>query len=221
MHIPERFNKAAEGVYVQKWISDPQADKILGHYNNDALAILNSDLGHYREFKEFLASRLPRILGYYRSVVAIGGGSPKFEAEILGAKNILVFDGFADTYESFDEDFRKIFEIDPDTHIRYFARDLSEPISPSVPGCVTFVHFLEHCSSWDSVCRWIAAQDEDIVIYGPNIEAANDDSWFHFRPIDHNVFFTIDAISEIGRICGYQVESLAYSDDMLVWMKKK
>ena len=88
--------------------------------------------------------------------------------------------------------------------------------------CVVFCHVLEHMPNFETVKKWITKQDADIVIYGPNIESAKHPGWVHFLTdeFDHNTFFTIDAITEVAEKAGFEVVSMAYSDDMLLWMRK-
>lgn len=88
--------------------------------------------------------------------------------------------------------------------------------------CVSFVHFLEHLT-WDTIVKLIKEQTTDIFIYMPNIEAAKDDTWFHFARfvVDHNTFFTMDAMRQLGESLGYDVSAKAYKDDMFILMKNK
>lgn len=222
MYIPEILTEVSPGVYERKEKGNPLSTVPGMRYEKDAVKILKNDFIHYSGMKKYLAKQLPELFNYYKTVTAVGGGSPKLEAFLLQASKIDVLDGFADTYKLFDSRFRAIYNIESDVGIKYIQRQLDRPFSiPTNPDrCVTFIHFLEHCSNWNTVCSWIRNQKNDILIYGPNIAAAVDDKWVFFRPEDHNVFFTIEAISEIGRQCGYLIKSLSYSDDMLVWMRR-
>jgi hypothetical protein len=221
MFIPKTFENVEPGVIVRKEINNPQTIEISQHYENDALRILQSDRIHYAALSMVVKQKLPTLFNKYKEVVSIGGGSPKFEVSILNPLYITVLDGFADSYAKNNQSFRQIFDVHKNVFIQYNACNLDTPASPTIGNdCISFVHFLEHCDSWKTVKAWIKAQKNDIVIYGPNIEAAHDDNWFHFRPVDHNVFFTIEAITKFAEKIGYTVESIAYSDDMLVWLKK-
>ena len=221
MYIPEHFKEVSKGVIVRKEINNPQTIDIQAHYENDAINILVSDNCHYSGLYSHILNVMPELSNAYYDVVSIGGGNPKFEVAILKAVDITVLDGFADSYKAKDTQFRQIFNISEDVNIDYRKCDLSSPFSPTIPlnSCVSFVHFLEHCDSWETVKAWIKDQESDIVIYGPNIEVAQDADWFHFRPKDHNVFFTIEAIAAYAKEIGYTVESIAYSDDMLIWLR--
>jgi len=221
MYKPEAFTETTPGVFEQNIKSNAQTEVIGEHYANNALAILHSDKRHYDGFKLFVNEHMPELIHKYKNVTAIGGGSPKLEVSVLNAENITVVDGFADTYQNTDADFRHIYGADK-VNIEYVNKNLGKPYKIEVEnGCISFVHFLEHCANYKTVEKWLSLQENDIVIYGPNIEVAQSPDWFHFRPLDHNVFFTIEAISEIGRKNGYMVKSRSYSDDMLVWMYKE
>ncbi len=127
-------------------------------------------------------------------------------------------------YEDTLKDFKEIFNLS-DIQISYSDKTLSEPFEIEAPegGCITFVHFLEHCQSWDLVKQWIEKQKHDIIIYMPCIEAAQNENWVHFHgnAVDHNVFMTAETLVNVGIKCGYKCKSLRYSDDMLVWMEKE
>lgn len=222
MYIPQTFKEVSSGVYERKEKGDPLSEALSMHYEIDAITMLENDFVHYSDLKKYLVGYLPEILNYYKTATAVGGGSPKLESLLLQTPEIVVMDGFADTYNLFDSKFRAIYNIESDVHIKYLQRHLDRPFKiPKLAGdCVTFVHFLEHSTNWDTVCSWIEKQENDILIYGPNISAATDAGWIHFRPSDHNIFFTIEAISDVGKQCGYSIKSLSYSDDMLIWMRR-
>jgi hypothetical protein len=220
MYIPEILKEVSSGVYERKEKGKPLSTVSGKQYEKDAVTILKNDFIHYCGLKKYLVRHLPELVNYYTTVTAVGSGSPELESFLLQASEIIVLDGFADTYKLFDSKFRTIYNVESDVGIKYLQRQLDRPFTISkVPdGCVTFVHFLEHCTNWNTVCSWIRNQESDILIYGPNIAAAVDAEWIFFRPVDHNIFFTIEAISEVGRQCGYLIKSLSYADDMLVWM---
>ncbi len=222
MYIPEILKEVCTGVYERKEKGNPLSTFLIKHYEEDAVTILKNDLTHYHDLKKYLARYLPELLNCYKTVTAVGGGNPKVESYLLQAAEIDVLDGFAETYKLFDSKFRAIYNVESEVRIKYTQRELYHPFKIlKAPGsCTTFVHFLEHCTNWNTVCSWIQNQENDILIYGPNIAAAVDDKWTHFPHKDHNVFFTIDAIADVGRQCGYLIESLSYSDDMLVWMRR-
>ncbi|MDD3119167.1 MAG: hypothetical protein PHQ27_08320 [Victivallales bacterium] len=222
MYVPPNFIEISPGVFEKAEKGNPVSHETGAHYDIDALNILHSDFLHYRGLKTHLNTVMPELMLHYSRAVAVGGGSPKFEFTILEAREIEVLDGFAATYSRYDRNFRDIYHVDDHIKISYLEQALDHPFT--VPAadrtCVTFIHFMEHAASWETICAWIAAQENDLVIYGPNIAAAHDQNWFHFRPVDHNIFFQIPAIVAVGERNGYHVTALPYSDDMLVWMRR-
>jgi hypothetical protein len=222
MYIPQILEEVSSGVYERKEKCNPLSAALCAHYESAAVRILENDLVHYRGLRKYLAGYLPELLCHYEKATAMGGGNPKLESFLLHAPEIVVVDGFADTYKSSESQFRTIYNVGSNVNIKYVRRQLDCPykVPADDKSCVTFVHFLEHAANWDTVCSWIENQENDIVIYGPNIAAAVDADWYHFPTVDHNVFFTVGAIAQVGKQCGYLIQSLSYSDDMLVWMRR-
>jgi len=222
MYIPQLFKEISFGVYERKRKGDPLSAALEAHYESEAIRILESDFIHYSGLRKYLAGYLPELLSCYKKAIAVGGGSPKLESLLLQTREIIIMDGFVDIYKLSDSQFRTIYHVGNDVNIEYLHNQLDCPfkVPAADNSCVTFIHFLEHCINWETVCSWIENQENDIVIYGPNIVVATDDNWFHFSPVDHNVFFTTEAIAEVGKQCGYSINSLSYSDDMLVWMRR-
>jgi len=223
MYIPENFTMVQPGVAERKNPGDAQSDELEQHYESKAIQILHSDRTHYRRLRRYVAGLLPELLYYYSDATSVGGGIPKFETTLLHASQVTVIDGFAETYQGYEKKFREIYGIGEKVRIDYRKQQFDRPFeaSCSPTGCVTFIHFLEHCSHWQTVCDWIACQRNDVVIYNPNIAAARNAEWVHFQPSDHNVLYTIDAMMDVGRQCGYPyIQAMPYCDDLLVWMRR-
>jgi len=225
MFIPKNFKQISTGVIERIVPGDNLTLEISDFYKTESLRILNNDKVHYAGLKESVKLWKPELLTKYKSCLAIGGGNPKLEYVILGCKNIVVADGNADTYKTSDKIFREIYEIPESVTIPYYNmyfKNASTCVLQNAPDieCVSFVHFLEHCRNFETLCDWLKNQTKDIIIYGPNIDVAPNDNWWHFLPPDHNVFFTVKAISDLGAALGYKVDSMTYSDDMLVWFHR-
>jgi hypothetical protein len=178
--------------------------------------ILRADNGHYNNMFPVVENLMPGLIGKYKNVTAIGGGFPKFENTILKADHVTVIDMNTDLYIGMEDMFREAFKTS--IEMKYQNKILDEPFALE-SDCVTFVHFLEHMPNFETVKNWINCQKIDIVIYMPCIEAAQNENWWHYND-QHNVFFTVDAIKEVGEKAGYKCEALRYSDDMLIWMKR-
>ena len=222
MFIPNYLEEVTEGVWQRKEIIKSEDVYSVKHPKDVWLNILTSDKVHYKTMYPIINTQIPWLAGKYKRVVSPGGGLPKFETQILKANEITVYDFISDTYLELLDPFKEIYGIQ-DTRINYEEGNLYSPFCANKDqDCVCFVHFLEHSNNWDIVKEWIALQKTDIVIYGPNIEAAQGMNWHHFHnhKVDHNVYFTIEAMVELGESLGFTVTSLAYSDDMLVIMKK-
>jgi hypothetical protein len=224
MYIINYLTKIEKGVFERK----EQIENANCIYEiNDATKlrvedILKADKGHYERLLPVVEKEMPEIIGKYKNVLSIGGGFPKFEDKILKAKKAVILDMNTALYVEMEKHFRNIF--DSKIVLSYHRHHLNNPVwmdngIKSSSWCTTFVHFLEHMESWQKVKAWINAQQSDIVIYMPCIEAAKDEHWFHWHD-QHNVFFTVEAIVKVGESAGYTCQSLRYSDDMLIWFKR-
>lgn len=223
MFIAPYLEEVAEGVWQRKEIIKSESIYVVNHYKDELLRILKSDKVHYENMLLAINEQMPELVGRYKKVVCPGGGFPKFETQILKASEVIIVDLIADVYLKNLDSFKEIYSIDEKTNISYQKSKTLEPFQiKNNQDCICFTHFLEHSESWENVKKWIALQSSDIIIYGPNIAAAQAINWHHYHNhnIDHNVFFTIEAITKVAEKSGYHVNSLAYSDDMLVHMHK-
>lgn len=223
MYIPEYLKPVVPGVWQRKDIITSLSVYAGKQDINEAIAILKADKVHYEGLLRYVEKNMPELIGQYNNVFSPGGGSPKFEVTILKASEITVSDMIVYYYVKTYDEFKKLFAVGDKVNVRYVQNYFKEPFAAPQCDCVAFIHILEHSNSWEEVKQWINMQETDIVIYGPNIEAAKDENWVHFynnAPVDHNVFFTVDAIVNEGRKAGYVCRALSYSDDMLVWMKR-
>ena len=216
MHIPDHFTETYPGVYERTEQNDSQSGDILDHYTNDAEKILRNDLRHYTKFAPKLGEVLDDAGINCEHVVAFGGGHPKLEAT-AGFRNITVVDGMADTYKQHAKLFNELYLSDWQ-NVTYVQRFITaEMIRKMIwVGTCTFVHFLEHMTAEMTRDILRAVIPHDIIIYGPNIRAARDGSWFHFKPIDHNTFWTGEALCGYLQDIGYTTTLLEYSDDYLI-----
>ncbi|MDP2401500.1 MAG: hypothetical protein Q8M66_05925 [Actinomycetota bacterium] len=218
MFIPDYLKNTEPGVYVRREPVSNESIYMIEIYRSAMLKILQSDKPHYERLLLEALEKMPSLIGAYKKAASPGGGHPKFESAIMGVDHVTVYDMITDFYKETQPDFLSLF---PQVEIEYQKMSLGNPFKIKNADVVCFIHFLEHCQSWDKVVDWINLQNKDIVLYGPNIEAAQNMDWHHFHGhnVDHNVFFTIEAIERVATAAGYTCQSFAYSDDMLVWMR--
>lgn len=222
MYIPNYYENVADGVWQR--IKPINSLDIYNkeHEMSPFIGILHADKAHYENLNNVVSTKMPELPKKYRKLVSIGGGCPKFEVSILNVLEINIIDICPDFYLKAMPHFREIYDIPNYVETNYLKKFITEPFTIKDADCVAFIHFLEHQNTFEQVKKWIQLQETDIVIYGPNIEASKDEHWYHFgdNNIDHNVFFTMDAIMKIGTDAGFSCSSFAYSDDMLVWMRR-
>lgn len=222
MFIPNYYTQVDNGVW-QRTQPVSSFDFYNKEHNLESfINVLHADKSHYNNLNKVIAEKRLELSKPYKNVVSIGGGCPKFEIEILKATNISIIDICPEFYQKAMPYFKEIYNIPETVTIKYLKQFITEPFAVDNTDCVAFIHFLEHQNTFEQVKKWIQRQKNDIIIYGPNIEASKDANWFHFgdNTIDHNVFFTIDAIMKVGTDAGFSCSGFAYSDDMLVWLKR-
>jgi hypothetical protein len=212
MHIPKQYTETHPGVIERKEYFS--SEEFYKNYNDleDYKRIIDADLPHYQRM--CVDNPFPDVVGKYDNILSIGGGIPKIETFYLKANYVRVVDMKAEIYQQLLPYFREKYNVDSEIKYVHFEYD---PLAE----CVSFVHFLEHLQ-WNDIKELISSQTTDIFIYMPNIEAAKNDDWFHFAgfQVDHNTFFTMDAMKELGESLGYKFKGKAYHDDMFIWLYK-
>lgn len=214
MHKPERYEETETGVYEQKAFWDPCADDRQDDYKERAIRILEVDQGHYRKHTELIKAFCRGLDP--TPITSWGGGHPKLEAMVFPHSAIYIYDGAADMYK----------ETAPEFYSRYGGErrcwwesciiDTAKIAkSQEFTELNTFCHVLEH-QSWATVKEWLRACTKPVLIYGPNIEAAHSDGWFHFRPPDHNTFATAEAMKSVLRERFQDVDSITIDEDYLI-----
>ncbi len=185
--------------------------------------ILNSDLKHYENMLPDVQKRMPGIIGKYKKVVTVGGGIPKLETSILQAESIKVVELIPEMYKPLMAEFKELYNVPDSVEIKYEKKAIKQPYGLKEADVVVFCHFLEHQKSFKTIKKWLEYQKTDVIIYGPNIRKAKGMNWIHFgdHNIDHNTFFTIEALVSVAKEFGYSCETLEHSHDMLVWLKKE
>ena len=200
------------------------SDDIIQGYDDYAIQGLKNDLVHYDgmmkgrevELKEFRSSLYDRIY-------ALGGGFPKLET-YTHVNSIVVFDGIDYVYRKHMDSFRKIYDYQSELlYSKAFIENVKIynmlELDPSSNTLISFCHFLEHQSKafhlelLEKLPRGI-----DVVIYGPNIEAARNERWTHFNWKYHHTFIPKQRMLEILKGYGYKIKTeFSYSDDMFIW----
>lgn len=206
------FEWTAPGILTRTVFREPNSKAVQAHYRDDAVTILNRDMGHYQALESALEKHCPQIFGRYHTVVAIGGGHPKLE-RFFSKRSIVVVDPLWENYASLHKEFVKRY---PTTcSVSYQA-----PPAPEKAPLTTFVHILEHLTPVQ-IGEALVNVPKDIVIYGPNVDHAKHQHWWHFRPEDHNTFYTFDGMRELLESHGFVIQcGLAYSDDYFFWAQR-
>ena len=215
MHIPETHKETVTGVYERIDPSPPTDSVIQESYRNRAEQILRADKNHYERHAPVIRKKITEAGIPFDYCVAWAGGHPKLEAK-AGFELIDVVDAIAGMYEDSDGLFQELYGP---TQVQYLEM-------PILPGIVeshrlyvgisyanTFVHFLEHLTRLEAIELLKACDGTPIIIYGPNIESAQNDGWFHFRPADHNTFWTGDAFARLLGTLGYGNVSICNIDE--------
>jgi len=212
MHIPERYTETHTGVYEQDHVGATVSQGLKEHYADGAERILQNDQRHYRKLTELLNKRIDAAGISRTSCVAIGGGHPKLEVT-AGFERIVVLDALANEYGEKHELFEKYYGA---ANVEYMQA-VSDFQNIKINGTVTLVHFLEHLTADAGTELIEQVATNPLIIYGPNIQSARNEDWFHFRPADHNTFWTAEALEAQLRDVGYdRVDVTPYSDDYLI-----
>ncbi len=208
MHIHERYTETEPGIYTQEFVS-PVSDEIGESYKERAIKILDLDQRHYRKHQ-----------GDFRTAVAghgidlsdcdsWGGGHPKLEATI-GFAHITVHDYCADMYEQTHPEFAIRY---PECAVEYLHGDFDIYVANETYAVNVFAHFLEHQTPQEARALLTFCNGNSIIIYGPNIAMARNDDWIHYRPDDHNTFWTGSALAGFLKSIGYKHVTVNYIDE--------
>jgi len=215
---------------VKKEVPKSSSEK---NYSTQSVRSLNNDKKHYEKLKETLNKRDFTFVNYQK-VFAFGGGFPKLESFIIDTSSIVVFDLSATEYEGNINKFSEVFDyID---ELQFVSVDLLDSsiseyifsnITPDGTYLFTFVHFLEHLSFEDILevlkcCSYYNNYGNiDVLIYGPNVDMAKDENWYHLKDVNHITFVRSDTFVNILRQYGFEnILTTQYSDDLLVYARE-
>ncbi len=207
--IHSSLTEVSPGVWVRPGIPN-NAQEVGAHYEQDALGILTQDQHHYVNVRRRLEESDPDLLAGRPVSYAIGGGHPKFEA-MFTTGTITVLDQFADSYKALHEAFAARYPLR--CPVEYRA-DRLNPATTFIPegATTTFIHFLEHQTP-EEIDAWFRAASREVIVYGPSIEAARSEDWFHYAPKDHISFLTLEAMKDAMERAGYVVVCSFYHDE--------
>jgi len=219
MHPHSRLTKISGGVYVDE---NPQAtpcdESIEDHYERDALRILEADQAHYAGLRrELIAGSI--MDRHYTTVADVAGGHPKL-ASCLDCDEVTVYDRQAETYRKTHAQFLELY---PDSApVGYVEADItSEDFAPYVDLAV-YCHVLEHLTIEQMATLIKRVDSEHLLIYGPNVDAATSDGWFHYAPKDHITFLDMEAMMRVVWYGGYRIEfGTAYHEDYIMYGVKR
>jgi len=220
MYLPDTHTETSPGVYERIEQGNSKSEEIQESYRVRAEKILKLDQRHYRKHAPGIRQEIEAAGIPLSFCIAWAGGHPKMEAQV-GFDSIQVVDAIAKDYQETDGIFQELYgpakveycQTDIDASLVAEAQTLTEPFAN------TFAHFLEHLTADTTreLLGVIAEGGKPIIIYGPNIEKATDDKWIHFRPADHNTFFTAGAFVSLLEGLGYSyVKAKEIDEDYLI-----
>ena len=209
--LPEM--KKRKGVYTRKGTST-DTQEIQEHYRKKVIKILRDDRYHYTCLR-----RKPSLQKLFEkefySVADIGGGHPKLST-LVNVSQITVFDQMAEMYEESLDVFLTLYPTEAE--IKFENKKITHPnFSPNAEVAV-FCHILEHLEVKEIKRLLKNIEVNKILVYGPNIDAAKNENWLHFRPKDHITFPTIEGMCELIKEAGYEITiAEAYQEDMIIY----
>lgn len=220
MYIPKTHRETAPGIYERTAPGETISETLLESYRGRAEKILSADKRHYEKHSPFIRKKIDQSEIKTDRCFAWAGGHPKLEAK-AGFEHIEVFDAIADMYEDCDASFQKTYGP---ANVVYNKDEITPELVGAVqliPGsvCNSFVHFIEHLTAeaGADLLSAVGKSGNPILIYGPNIEKAKDENWFHFRPKDHNTFWKAEALVDFLAGMGYKkVRSWEIDEDYLI-----
>lgn len=210
MHVPDTHKETTLGVYERITPADSTSATIQESYRNRAENILRMDRRHYEKHAPLIRQQIDAAGVSLKSCVAWAGGHPKLEAK-AGFQSITVVDAVAQMYEESDELLQELYGP---VYVTYIQSAITpDLVRRTMCYCHTFIHFIEHLTHETACEMLIACQRVPVIIYGPNIAKAKDQNWFHFRPADHNTFWTGGALVDFLKKIGYETVSLTEIDE--------
>ena len=223
MYIPKNYKEVEPGLFLKDNPVNSDCDHIVEHYRKETATHIIKDLQHYNALHDaIMKDAVFRYLpGSYEKLLSIGGGVPKFECSVVLFDDLIIADPLSYIYAKHLRDFKSLYKVPNSVNITYHSSK-QDPHKIEGVDAVVFCHFLEHLQDIDDLKVWIGIQEIDIIIYSPNIGSARSESWVHFldKDFDHNLFFTIEALTIIGENAGFRVNSMEYYDDLFIWMQK-
>jgi hypothetical protein len=214
MFVREEMKEERPGIYVREG-QQTKGKEMKEDYQSRNLRNLKSDRYHYqclvRKFPELFAEE-------FYSVADIGGGNPKL-ASHMNVSEITVYDQWAKMYEKDHETFLSLYPTD--ANIEYKKKNVLHPNFTPNAEVAIICHVLEHLSI-EQIERMLGnLETNKVLIYGPNIGAAKNAKWFHFRPAEHTTFATLEAMCELVKEAGFTVKvAEPYSEDYIIFAEK-
>ena len=170
-------------------------EEINDSYRDRAISILRADQRHYhRHAEKFKSAREKTGM---LNCNAWAGGHPKLET-VAGFRAVNVIDYNAMMYQATSDVFIDLYGS-PDILTFERSEITAQRVSLANRHNVanTFVHFLEHLTPKFGESLIDSCNGNPVLIYGPNVDKAVDENWFHFRPSDHNTFWTFAGMRDM------------------------
>jgi hypothetical protein len=184
--IHPTLKESEPGIYTRKATAKPTGKSVQAYYKAQAQKILKDDKNHYYR----LAKRFTPLMDTeFFSVADIGGGHPKLASK-MNVSEVTVYDAYAPMYEKTHKDFLALYPTA--AKVEYKKAQITHGnFSPNAEVGI-MCHVLEHLTV-EQIRRLLEnIEVNKVLVYGPNVEKAQNENWIHYRPKDHVTFCTLE-----------------------------
>jgi len=210
-----KYNEIQPGVFENtSEITEPNNEQFINSFEQSLL----NDKIHYNRLVDLCFARMNEMTYLYYDIVSIGGGLPKFESIIIEPDKIMIVDKEANFYKKQLKRFLDLYQLERKPNIEFTKQEV-KPAKIYPYDCICFINFLQYLT-WQEIKDWISLQDKDIIIYGPEIATYNGPGW-KYENENFKTLFTIDAVSKFASTFGFRTESLTYTENSLIWLRRK
>jgi len=216
MFLLPDLEEKEHGVFVRKVNKKAVTEDIQAHYKNNALEILKQDRYHYTCFQRRFADLCKKE---FYSVADVAGGHPKLASCLNVCGEITVYDEAADMYKKLHKQFLKLYPVK--CPVKYETKQITNSQFTPNAELAICCHILEHLKAAQAKKLLKNLETKKVIVYGPNIERAPNQSWIHYRPADHQTFATLEAMCAWVEAAGFSVRlAVPYQEDYLIYAER-